>query len=135
MKKLLIFLGTLALVAGYYGYREYNRKNKNLAEEKAQVTIKAEDFLNAFKTNEADANTKYLDKIVAVSGVVSAVNKEGNVTKVTLNTGDPMAAIICEMDSSFATKAMALTKGSNVVIKGVCAGSLGDVVCNRCVIQ
>ena len=135
MKKVLIVLGILVLGGAYYGYREYNRKNKNLAEENAQVTIKAQDFLNAFKTNEADANTKYLDKIVAVSGVVSGVNKEGNVTKVTLDAGDPMSAIICEMDSSFAVKAMALSKGSSVVIKGVCAGSLGDVVCNRCVIQ
>lgn len=135
MKKVLIVLGLLVLAGAYYGYREFNRKNKDLSKENAQVTITAAEFLKAFQTNETEANTKYLDKIVAVSGVVSAVNKEANVTKITLDTGDPMSSIICEMDSSFAAKAMALQKGKSVIIKGVCSGALGDVVCTRCVIQ
>jgi hypothetical protein len=142
-KKKIIFITVLLIVAagGLYGYKEYNRKNPDLASIAATEQIKSDALIEAFKSNEKNASAKYVDKIVAVSGTVKEIINEDGFYTVAIGNDANMDAVRCSMDSLHTNEAAGLAKGAAVILKGVCTGFnadelLGsDVVMNRCVIE
>ncbi len=130
MKKLIIIAAILAIGGGFYAYREYNRGVESTADIKSDVTISANELLTAFQTNEEEANAKFLDKVVEVTGEVGQVEVTGGKTIVRLNAGDSMSGVTCEMEG---TDDVAFNKGEQFTFKCTCSGLLMDVVLVRCV--
>jgi hypothetical protein len=76
MKKNLLIAGLfLALAAAYFGYNMYNKTHKNLNEINADFVITPQDLLAEFDTDEAAAQTKYLNKIIKLNGYCSISRK------------------------------------------------------------
>jgi flagellar basal body-associated protein FliL len=67
---IVLVLLVLIAGAGYYAWKEYNRTNKDLKHEKAAFSLAATDLITEFAANEKTSNTKYLGKIVEVSGAI-----------------------------------------------------------------
>lgn len=145
MNKKTIFLsmGLVAVISGgWYGYSEYNRGVKKLESVKADLQMPANMLISAFEKDEQEANTIYLDKVIAVQGTVKAVEQDekGDIT-IILGDLDDMSSVRCYMDSLFRQQAKGLIKGNLVTVKGACTGFnaddlLGsDVILNRCVIE
>ena len=118
------------IIAGViYGVTEYNRKPAVIAEQDVQVTVNAADLFAAFETNEQEANAKYLNKIIAVTGPVGDVTSDQNNRRlVMLRTPEMMFGVACSMVDSETDKAGKLTPGQQVTIKGLCTGYTMDVV-------
>lgn len=133
MKKFLIIAAVLAIGGGIYGYLEFNRTEKVLTDVKSDITISANELLAAFQTDETNANTKYNDKVVEVSGEVQETTNDGGKTIVRLNAGDAMAGVTCELDDKATHKRTEFKQGDQVTFKCTCSGFLMDVVLNRCV--
>ncbi|MCO6488524.1 MAG: hypothetical protein J5I98_08910 [Phaeodactylibacter sp.] len=135
MKKLLGTGLLLALVAGGIGYFMYNKPHQNMEKAQADVVLGAEELFTAFEANETEANQKYLDKVVKVSGLVKEVStdEEGNVS-VTLESGSEMFGVICQMDNLTQHGKTDFKPGEQVTFKGICTGMLMDVVLVRCVL-
>ncbi|MBI1783250.1 MAG: hypothetical protein HYR66_18085 [Sphingobacteriales bacterium] len=129
-KIILIVVVAVAAAGGYKGYRMYTDGPENYSDQKA-ITVNAVSLLDDYNKSEADANKKYLDKVVAVKGEVKDVttNQEGQMV-VTLKTSDPMNSINCTMDQ----KDAAITQGTNVTLKGLCTGYMMDVYITRCTV-
>jgi cell division septation protein DedD len=125
MKAILIAIALIALAGILIGYVLYNKPHRSVADEQA-VSVPAGELFKAFETDENTANSKYLNKVVAVSGVVSEVstNMEGKMV-VILQTDDPMFGVSCTLADSQQQK---IEKESAVIIKGICTGYLSDVV-------
>ena len=141
MKRTILIVILLIVIAGaWYGFKEYNRKNKDLAEAKAQVTTDASALLAAFEKDSASANRQYLGKIVAVHGKIKSIEREDGATVVLGETGS-MSSVRCSMDTTHLTEVALIKEGQTINIKGVCNGFnrdelLGsDVILNRCVLQ
>ena len=140
MKKKVKIIIVLILVIGtasaIYAYKEYNRGQKDLSKEKADLVVNATDLYKAFSDDETNANTIYLDKVVAVKGKVISGDKdaEGNYT-VQLDAGSDMGVISCQMDPKYNADAAKLQAGNMVTLKGTCTGILMDVVLIRCVLE
>ena len=130
MKKVILVVAIIAIAGGYYAYREFNRGVESTADIKSDVTISANELLTAFQTNEEEANTRYLDKVVEVTGEVGHVEVTGGKTIVRMNAGDSMAGVTCEMEG---TDQVAFNKGEMHTFKCTCSGFLMDVVLVRCV--
>src|SRR2546423_461654 len=65
-----------------------------------------EERAKAYNANEKDADTKYLNKAIEVSGTISEVDKnQDGGTMVILQTGDPAAGVQCAMRDKGATVA------------------------------
>ena len=136
-----IILGAIT-GAGIYAYTEFNRKVKDLSKVKAGVYLDAGELVRAFENDEAAGNNKYLDKIIAVKGMVKTVEKndKGYYT-VILGDDQAMSSVRCSMDSVHQHEVAAITAGSNITMKGACTGFnrdelLGsDVILNRCVVE
>ena len=131
MKKFLIITVILVLGAAIYGYLEFNRGVESNAEAKSDVTISANELLTAFQTDEAAANAKYNDKVVEVTGAVRDAQQTEGKLVVSLDAGDSMAGVTCEMDPN--NKRTDYKTGDQVTLKSTCSGMLMDVVLVRCV--
>jgi hypothetical protein len=144
-KKKLIILAILffsLLGGGWYVYREFNRKVKDLSKVRADLELSAGDLFSTFEKNEANGNTLYLDKIISVTGVIKAVEKDatGHFT-VVLGESVSLSSVRCSMDSVHQQDVSTLVTGTRTTIKGACTGFnadelLGsDVIMNRCVVS
>ncbi len=114
LKKGLIVIVVL-IVVGYFTFpiiKDYlvnNLGKRDVQSEEAVYTLKTKDIVAEFTANEATANEKYLNKPVAISGVVTSVNdKEVIIDEIG----------ICNFTTANAT----LKAGQTVTIKGRVVG-------------
>jgi hypothetical protein len=128
LKKIIITIVVLGIIAAFIGYKMYNKPHVDVAEASADVSISANKILNAFSTDEAAANTKYLDKIVAVKGEISDIKVEKDKGIITLKTNDDFGSILCNLSSEATKKISSLKVGQTITVKGICTGFLMDVV-------
>ena len=122
-KKIILTIGILGiLTAGSVVLYVYFKPHRDVATEKG-VALTAQQLFDAFKTNEADANAKYLDKAIELSGEVADIttNQEGN-TVANFKTNDPLFVINC----TFKTKPGKLKPGQTITFKGICTGYIPD---------
>lgn len=144
-KKTIIILSIIGFAlagGGWYAYKEYTRKVKDLTKVKADLQLSAGELISAFETNEQKANADYLDKVIAVKGTVKSVekNEQGHFTVILGDEGTP-SSVRCSMDSIHQLDVSSLPEGSLVTLKGACTGFnadelLGsDVILNRAVLH
>lgn len=134
-KKLLKILSLLVLagilIGGFVGYKMYNKKHRDVGDSNAQK-IEAKQLVSEYETNEAEANKKYLDKILNVSGKVIEVGKNQDGNHVVTLSGSEMGGVICTVEDKAASAPAA---GDLVNVKGICTGYLTDVVLARAVLE
>ncbi len=126
-----LVLAVIGLGTGFY---LWNKPHENMNRAKADMAISAPELFSAFSDDEAAANEKYLDKVIEVTGTVASfsTSPEG-LMKVTLDSGDEMFGVICQMDELTEHSRREFTPGETVNLKGKCTGMLMDVVLVRCV--
>ncbi len=132
MKKLIFLLILVAAIAGgLYFFSEFNRGLEGAGKADHQIT--ATKIFEEFDNDEKAANTKYLDKVVEVEGIITEVkkNKEGKLT--VAMEGGMLFGVTCEMFESDKIDQNKFKKGQKIKLKGVCTGFLSDVVLVRCV--
>lgn len=130
MKKILIVLIVLLLAGAGVFYYVMNKPHRDVKEEKT-TQITAIQLFEEFNTQEAAANTKYLNKALEVSGVVAIIDENQDKKPfIVLKTNDDMYGIMCTMHSKVVTTKV----GDNISIKGYCSGFVGDVKLTDCVI-
>ena len=132
MKRIVIVLVLFGLIGGGIGIYLYNKPVENLKTAQPDISIEAKALFDAFETDEATANTKYLDKVIQVTGNVQSVQQEGDIQQITLDVGNEMAGVICELDNRNKTNTT-YEVGATLTVKGMCTGMLMDVVLVRCV--
>lgn len=114
-----MWLGALGvlLVALSTGWYLYNKGPLDVRSARG-VSIEAEALYRAYLNDSADAQIKYDQKVLLVSGVVSSVtyNTE-NEQVVLLQAGEGGSFVNCSMDETVSAKT-----GDRVVLKGICSG-------------
>ena len=122
-KKIIVILVLVTVLTGIsVVLYVYLKPHRDVSNEKG-VQLSAQSLYDAFKTNEKDANAKYLDKAIELSGEVGdvSVNQDG-FTVVNFKTSDPLIVINC----TFKTKPGELKPGQNITFKGICIGYVPD---------
>jgi hypothetical protein len=141
-KIILTILGIgllFGLFGGLYAYKEYNRKNIDIAEAKPSFVMSEMDLIKEFSQDQNTSNKKYLGKLVELSGNIKKIDTDENgFHTIILGSSVNMSSVRCSIDSSFNSEAHGLTVGSKIIIKGICTGynaddlGLGsDVILNR----
>ena len=126
-KTIIVAVLLIAAAIGIYAWREFNRKNEDLADAKPKYSVEAVSLISEFNANDSAANARYLGQIVAVDGMVKQVEKdeEGKYTVVLGDTAD-MSSVRCALDSTHAGDATALQRGDAIKIKGAFTGFKKD---------
>jgi len=132
LKRMVVVLTGILLVGIATVVYLWNLPHKKVENVKG-ISITAAALTKEYNANEQQANAKYLNKAIEVSGVVSETDKnQDGGTMVILQTGDPMTGVQCAMRD----KSIAITKGQAVVIKGFCSGNgITGVSLTDCVLK
>ncbi len=122
--KIFLIIALILILGGSaVAYFMWNKPTRNVENEKG-IGITASHLVKEYQQNEAEANKKYLDKTIQVTGSVSDVknNQDGKAT-VILTSDDPFTGVFCTLKESPGS----ISTGSSVIIKGICSGMLTDV--------
>ena len=133
IRRNLLGLAAIILACFGYGFYMYKKKPADIRKEPALYQLSAASLVAEFNKDESAANSKYLDKVIAVKGKIADIKTDsaGQAT-VFLDSGDLMAAVTCSFYQDETPAAKALRQGNEVTIKGKCTGKLMDVVLNKC---
>jgi hypothetical protein len=127
---LIFFIAVGGVLAGLY---MYNLQDKDLAKVKPDFIMTASELQRAFETDEASAGSKYINRIIEVSGEVESVKPGENQTLViTIKTDNPFSAVSCTMKAE--SQAPEIVAGDQVSLRGQCSGFLMDVLMNNCTV-
>lgn len=122
-KKILLTAGIIGIVAaGVVVAYVFLKPHRDVTKEKG-IQLTAQALYDAFKTNENDANGKYLNKAIVLNGEVLDIstNQEGK-TVVNFKTNDPLVVINCTFKDAPGT----LKAGDSITFKGICTGYIPD---------
>lgn len=129
MKKILIALVILIALGLVVAYYLYNKPKTDYSSAKADININAVELFNAFNSNEQEAGAKYLNKVLAVEGTISQIQKnQKGETVIYLASDDPMFGIQITMLPSDSVNYNKLSENGQATLKGLCTGFANDVV-------
>lgn len=113
----------------------YNKPHINVAKTAPDISsITSQTLLNDFLSDENQANSKYLEQIIQVTGVISKLETAKGGGIVTLRDEDSFGSVMCHLSPEETEKMESLKKGQSVTVKGICTGYLMDVILVKCVI-
>jgi cell division protein FtsL len=74
LKKTIIIL-ILIIISTLFGYNYLHQDHRDIKNEDAEFVLTSDNLSNEFVINALEAETKYLNKTIEVSGLVSELNK------------------------------------------------------------
>ena len=129
MKRVWILIILSIVIIGALVFYFFNKPVDDLSSAEAEFSISAEGIFDSFSNNEAEANQKYLDKIIEVEGDIKEIVDSNGEWVVVLKSNDPIFGVSCKLSGNQKN----LPKvNQRVKIKGLCAGFLSDVILTRC---
>ena len=109
----------------------FNKKHPDTAKVKPDFVLTATVLQKDFENNEAAASTKYINKILEVSGTILSVTPaDSSNTNISLKTGNEMSSVICTCHKL--ADPSKFKPGDNITLRGECSGFLMDVLLNNC---
>jgi hypothetical protein len=92
---IIIIILLLMVIGTFVGYRMYTNKVPNYADETPEITTTTTELADAFNKDTANANKRFMDKIVRVTGIVKGMDssavvlgEEGNPSDVVVGLDD-----------------------------------------------
>jgi DNA/RNA endonuclease YhcR with UshA esterase domain len=128
IKKIIIGVLVLGIVGSFIAYKVYNKPHVDVSEAAADISISANAILQEFSTDETTANSKYLEKIIEVTGIISDTKVEKGLGIITLETNDDFGSVLCHLSEEATVSMSVLKQGQSITVKGICTGYLMDVI-------
>jgi uncharacterized protein YxeA len=126
MKKIIIALFVLALIAAGIGAYLWNKPHRTADDEKPFATVTSSQLFTEFATDEAASWAKYKDKVIQLSGEVESTSTDpsGN-TQIVLKTDTDMSTVSVTLMAG--ATAANVQSGTMIEVKGICNGFLNDI--------
>jgi uncharacterized protein YxeA len=126
MKKIIIALFLMALIAAGIGAYLWNKPHRTADDEKPFATVTSSQLFTEFATDEAATWAKYKDKVIQISGEVESTSTDasGN-TQVVLKTDTEMSTVSVTLMAG--ATAPGVESGTMIDVKGICNGFLNDI--------
>ena len=129
-RKTIIIVALIFAIAAIavYGYYSWNRTAALASNQKPDLIVSAIVLSEEFISNEAEANKKYLGKILEVNGSIVSLNNLGDsVLTVNLGSQEALSSVSCELDNRLNPMLGNYKVGDSLTIVGTCTGYLADV--------
>ena len=126
MKKIIIALFLMALIAAGIGAYLWNKPHRTADDEKPFATVTSSQLFTEFASDEAATWAKYKDKVIQISGEVETTSTDasGN-TQIVLKTDTEMSTVSVTLMAG--ATAPAVQSGTMIEVKGICNGFLNDI--------
>ena len=134
-KRIILFIIIVGIIGSIALYM-YNKPPRNIAGEKEDFVLTANDLYKEYEANDSAANAKYLEKVVAVKGIILEIELENEEEPtVALKTTNPDITVRCGFKKEFLANIRKLKSGDRIKIKGKCDGmDMFGVVMTQCTI-
>lgn len=124
------FIALSAILAALY---MYNLKATDMSKAKPDFIISASVLQQEFELDEAAASTRYINKILEVTGIIASVKSgENNIISISLSTENDFSSVICTFPAI--DDPSKFIPGKEITLRGGCSGFLMDVLLNNCAI-
>ncbi len=112
----------------------FNKPQADISNKKADFKLKASELYNEYSSNENSANTKYLNKIIEVTGSVAELTYNPDSSfSVILRDSSADFGVNCNILKNSSKNKNNLRKGDMVNVRGVCSGFNSiEVALNNC---
>ena len=136
MLKRIVFFIIIIGIIGAVGLYMWNKPPRNIAAEKEDYIISANDFYKEYSADETAANAKYLEKVIEVGGEVVEIQLENeDEPTVALSTAEPDITVRCGFKKELLVEVKKLKQGDKIKIKGKCDGlDMFGVVITQCIL-
>ncbi len=141
VKKILIATGLILLAGAGIVWYIFNEKFEDTATVKADQSIHATTLLTEFRTDLANANKNYTEKILSVKGTVSEIEKADSTFNIKMSDSTG-AYLIFAFQSKNQQAVAAIREGDIISVKGSCSGGTFSkimetvfVAFKRCIIE
>lgn len=106
----------------------------NLSKQPTDFSVQASSLFTEFSSNEADANQKYVGKVLEVLGTIKkmSTSKSGSMSLLLETNND--GAIQCNFLVKDIPELSSVAAGKTIKIKGRCSGFLLDVQLDDCLL-
>ncbi len=131
-KRILFIVLIIGVIGAFVGYKISNKSHLDISAATPKINIKATQLIDDFLLDETIANTKYLDKLIAVTGTISSFKIEDEKAIISLMTNDDFGSVLCHLSKEATQNLPELKVGNTIQIKGICTGFLMDVILVRC---
>jgi hypothetical protein len=102
-----------------------------MAKAKPDFIITATLLQKEFEDDEAAASSKYINKILEVTGTIASIKPaDKQIISISLNTASGLSSIICTFEAI--NDPSRLRNGDEITLRGECSGFLMDVLLNNC---
>lgn len=117
-RKIIIGVVLLIVVVGSIAAWKYFEKATNYAEKDPEIIVTAKEMVEAFSQDTAKANSRFMDKIIRVSGMVKSFDSSAVVLG---EEGDPSSVVI-GLDERNKQTVGSLKEGSHATLQGKFSG-------------
>ena len=126
-KIILIIIIIISIIAVIF-YKTYNKEHINVEKTSAKYTMTSQKLIDDFLMDEEEANKKYVNQIIQVTGTISEIDK----VSITIKDVNSESTVQCNFSDKINNTN--LKQGQKITIKGLCTGYLLDVVLIECVL-
>ncbi|HFS67943.1 MAG TPA: hypothetical protein ENK67_07010 [Flavobacteriia bacterium] len=127
-KKIILAVIISILIIMAFIIKIYNKPHINVTKTLAKFNVTSQKLTDDFLTDEDNANKKYVNQIIQVSGTIAEVDQRIILIKDVNSDSD----IQCNFKKSIMDND--LKNGQKIIVKGLCTGYLLDVVLIDCVL-
>ncbi len=121
LKKLILAAILLLAIGAAFTWYIFTVKFEDTAGAKADYKVNALDLIGEFKKDDPAANKKYTEKILEVTGRITAVEKADSTVNLKIADADGSYIIFAFQQQDMA-EAKKVKEGDSVAIKGSCSG-------------
>jgi hypothetical protein len=129
VKKILIGVAIIIVVAVAVGLYMYNKPQKDYTTSKPDFVLTVDELFNAFVQDEAAATQKFVAKnsTIQVSGLLHDIVHEADstITLILKSPHNDEAFVNCNLASSKLEALATIKPGETITIKGQCTGYQG----------
>lgn len=133
LKRIILFVLIIGIIGAIANYM-WNKPHKDIAAAKEDFILSASEFYKEYSNDEAASNAKYLEKVIAVEGVVFEIQLENeDEPTIALSTAEADITVRCGFKKELLEDVKNLKVGDKIKIKGKCDGmDMFGIVMTQC---
>lgn len=118
---------------GIYYYTQRDSRN-DILHRAPDESLTSVALMHEFAVDDQKAEERFLGKTIEVEGDVLSIEKTSGKTTISLNAGDPISAIVCEMNNNLQSDFSMIHENQTLKIKGEVSGKLMDIILVNCTV-
>lgn len=124
LKRFFLIGGALMLIGGGIYFYDILKNHEDTANVKTDFIVDAIPFIKEFENDVAQANAKYAEKIIAVTGTVTATEAADTTINIKMEDSSTGSYLIFAFQKQHLDEARSLKLQDVVTIKGSCSDGI-----------